>query len=210
MKKKKYDGQSKIEEERRRSTMNGVTGRKKEEEVRWTAKHGGRKQKQYDGRSDMEEERRRSMMNRVTWRMKGLVTRPHGGSRRRCQSELCWLQRRTCEEWKHKAGIFVSQTVSGSIALRLVSRQPTKANKLPLAKTWLITANYKVASPVVDDGDRLDQGSAGQVGETKVGEQEVGHPSHRFLLPDGGEHNEVHDNAEDGQGHVEDDHQGPT
>ena len=55
MKKKKYDGQSKIEEERRRSTMNGVTWRKKEEEVLWVEKHRGRKKKKYDGRRNMEE-----------------------------------------------------------------------------------------------------------------------------------------------------------
>ena len=62
--------------------------------------------------------------------------------------------------------------------------------------------------PVVHDGDGLDEGGAGEVGEAEVAEERVGE-GHLGGLPllEGGEHHEVHDDGEDGERHVEDDHQ---
>ena len=50
--------------------IDGEKWRKKEEEVRWTDKYGGRMMKKYDGQSGMEEEIIIIITDGETWRKK--------------------------------------------------------------------------------------------------------------------------------------------
>ena len=52
---------------------------------------------------------------------------------------------------------------------------------------------------------KTHQDRADQVGHAEVGQQDVDH-AHLRPLSDGGDHDEVHDDRDDGQEHVNNDH----
>ena len=64
--------------------------------------------------------------------------------------------------------------------------------------------------PIVHDGDRLGDDCTQKVGGAEVQQDQVESTvQHFFLVSDGGNDHDVEEDADDSQGHVQNDHQGP-